>query len=94
MTLGSALFLEDSNSFHDMIYGRQCCYGEIPLTIAQLAEEHTKNARPSSKGKHEQGNARRMQDAGNEKGDKNRRPPKQRPPNYKGPWPAPKQDPT
>jgi RHS repeat-associated protein len=62
-------------------------------STAQLAKEHTKNARPSSKGKHEQGNARRKQDAGNEKGDDNRRPPKQRPPNYKGPWPPPKQDP-
>lgn len=56
-------------------------------STVQLAKEHTKNARPSSKGKHEKGNSRRKRDAGNEKGDGNRRPPKQRPPNYKGPWP-------
>lgn len=60
-------------------------------STVQMAKEHTKNARPSSKGKHEKGNSRRKRDAGNEKGDGNRRPPKQRPPNYKGPWP-PKED--
>lgn len=33
VTLGGALFLADGNSFHDMIYGYQCCYGEIPLIV-------------------------------------------------------------
>jgi RHS repeat-associated protein len=63
------------------------------LPIAQLAKEHTKNARPSSKGKHEKGNARRDKDADGEKGDDSRRPPNKRPPGQKGPWP-PKPDPT
>lgn len=57
-------------------------------STVQLAKEHTKNARPSSKGKHEKGNTRRKQDAGGEKGDKNRpQSPRQRPDNWKGPWP-------
>lgn len=58
---------------------------QTPITVS--SEEHTKNARPSTKGKHEKGNSRRKQDAGNEKGDKNRRPPSKRPPGTKGPWP-------
>lgn len=53
----------------------------------QQAAEHTKNARPSSKGRHEKGNSRRKQDAGNEKGDSSRRPSNKRPPNHRGPWP-------
>ena len=38
-----------------------------------LAAEHTKNARPSTEGKHEKGDARRNRDKGKEKGDKNRK---------------------
>lgn len=56
-------------------------------STVQLAKEHTKNARPSSKGKHEKGNSRRQQDAGGEKGDSNRRLPNKRPPGTKGPYP-------
>lgn len=53
--------------------------------------EHTKNARPSTKGKHEAGQARKQRDRGGEKGDKDRRAPRKPPPDHKGPWP-PKDD--
>jgi hypothetical protein len=35
--------------------------------------EHEKNARPSSREAHEEGQARKQRDAGNEKGDKRRK---------------------
>jgi hypothetical protein len=51
-----------------------------------MTEEHHKNARPSSRGKHQKGQARKRKDAGGEKGDarrkrqqrRRRRPPDQR----------------
>ena len=49
--------------------------------------EHTKGARPSTKGKHEQGQARKQRDRGGEKGDSSRAPPRKPPPGHKGPWP-------
>jgi len=53
----------------------------------QQAAEHESNARPSSKPKHEKGNARRQRDQGNERGDRERRPPRRPPPDHRGPWP-------
>lgn len=54
----------------------------------QFAAEHTKNARPSTKGKHEKGKSRKKADKhGGEKGDDRRGPRGKRPPGYKGPWP-------
>lgn len=38
----------------------------------QFAAEHTKGKRPSTKGKHEKGQARKSRDAGKEKGDARR----------------------
>lgn len=38
-----------------------------------MSEEHKKNARPSSREKHEQGQSRKRKDAGGEKGDKRRK---------------------
>ncbi len=38
-----------------------------------MGEEHKKNARPSSRGKHEKGQTRKQRDAGGEKGDKRRK---------------------
>lgn len=38
-----------------------------------MGEEHKKNARPSSRGKHEKGQARKQRDAGGEKGDQKRK---------------------
>jgi RHS repeat-associated protein len=52
-----------------------------------FAKEHTKNARPSTKGKHQMGQARKKADYGGEKGDTRRRYPQQRPNNWKGSWP-------
>jgi len=59
-----------------------------------LEEEHTKGKRPSAKGKHEEGQARKKTDQGGEKGDKNRRYPRNPPGGWKnwkknggGPWP-------
>jgi hypothetical protein len=46
-----------------------------------ILKEHTKNARPSTKGKHQAGQTRKQMDYGGEKGDANRRPPQQRPTN-------------
>ncbi len=37
-----------------------------------MGEEHQKNARPSSREKHEEGQTRKQKDAGGEKGDKRR----------------------
>ncbi|MEZ5464169.1 MAG: RHS repeat-associated core domain-containing protein [Lysobacteraceae bacterium] len=59
---------------------------ETPTTPIEAAE-HTKGARPSTLGKHQQGKTRREQDRGGEKGDSSRRPPSKRPPKHKGPWP-------
>jgi hypothetical protein len=50
-------------------------------------EEHTKNARPSTEEKHQAGQARKTRDYGGEKADQGRRPPRQKPPGWKGPWP-------
>jgi RHS repeat-associated protein len=55
--------------------------------IIVIADEHTKNARPSTQGKHEKGKARKGIDRGGEKGDERRRPPRVRPPGWRGPWP-------
>ncbi|TXH77730.1 MAG: RHS repeat-associated core domain-containing protein [Lysobacteraceae bacterium] len=49
--------------------------------------EHKKNARRSTRGKHQAGQARKQRDQGGEKGDTSRRPPSRRPPGHKGPWP-------
>lgn len=48
---------------------------------------HTKNARPSTKTKHQKGQARKAQDRGREKADDRRRLPNKRPKNWDGPWP-------
>ncbi len=50
-------------------------------------EEHRENQRESNREKHEEGLARKQRDRGGEKGDENRRPPRKRPPEWKGPWP-------
>lgn len=50
-------------------------------------KEHTANKRPSTKSKHQEGQARKKQDRGGEKGDTKRRYPNKRPPNWKGTWP-------
>lgn len=52
-----------------------------------FASEHTKGARPSTKGKHERGQARKARDRGGEKADQNRRFPNKKPGGWKGPWP-------
>ncbi|WP_199141941.1 RHS repeat domain-containing protein, partial [Pedobacter sp. ASV12] len=49
------------------------------------ASEHTKGARPSTKGKHQKGQARKAADRGGEKGEKMA--PRKRPGGWKGPWP-------
>ncbi len=58
---------------------------ELTTPHTMEASEHTKGARPSTKGKHEKGQARKNLDKGGEKGEKN--PPRRRPPDWKGPWP-------
>jgi hypothetical protein len=54
------------------------------------AEEHTKGSRPSTKPRHEKGQARKGRDKGGEKGDDRRDPRGKRPDDHKGPWPPPK----
>jgi RHS repeat-associated protein len=58
--------------------------------IYQFAKEHTKGARPSTRGDHQLGKARKAKEFGGEKGDIRRNPPRQKPPNWKGPWPPQK----
>jgi RHS repeat-associated protein len=60
---------------------------ELRPEIVVISDEHTKNRRPSTQGKHEKGRARVGKDRGNEKGDERRRPPRNRPDGWKGPWP-------
>ena len=55
--------------------------------VGKPAEGHSKGARPSTKGKHEAGDARRAQDRGGERGDDRRRVPRKKPKGHKGPWP-------
>ena len=57
------------------------------LMSTPVDNEHTKNARPSTKGKHEKGQGRKIKDQGGEKADERRRPPLQRPNEWKGKWP-------
>jgi RHS repeat-associated protein len=66
----------------------QACQ-ECDWTFVEAAE-HTKNATPSNLPKHQDGEARKKQDAGNEKGDEARRLPRKRPDHHKGPWPPKK----
>ncbi len=59
-----------------------------PVVIPQeILAEHKNGKRPSTRGKHEQGQARRAKDRGGEKGDARRDPPRIRPKGHKGPWP-------
>jgi hypothetical protein len=51
----------------------------------QFASDHEKNARPSTKGKHQKGEARKIQGRQGSKGEK--LPPRKRPPDWQGPWP-------
>jgi RHS repeat-associated protein len=64
----------------------------IEMASSTESSEHTKNARPSTKEKHEKGIARVNKDRGGEKGDVRRRPPRKRPKNWKGPWPPKKKE--
>lgn len=54
------------------------------------AREHTKKARPSTKGKHEKGQAAKARSRAGEKGDSQRDLPRKRPDDWKGPWPPKK----
>jgi RHS repeat-associated protein len=63
-----------------------------PLVIDPLFDlanwyAHRKDARPSTQEKHEKGEERLKRDQGGEKGDDRRDWPRQRPPNWKGPYP-------
>jgi RHS repeat-associated protein len=62
-----------------------------PQTTTTQAKEHTSNARPSTQGKHEKGQARKQQDREGSKGQKKW--PRKPPANWKGPYP-PKDPPT
>ena len=48
--------------------------------------DHVEGKRKSTRAKHEEGSARNKTDAGNGKADEIWRPPRQRPPTWKGPW--------
>jgi hypothetical protein len=77
----------------DLIFGTEFYKDKAkPLESA----EHVSGARPSTEGKHQEGQARKGRDAGGgEKGDSNRRPQRKRPVGpdgkpVKGPWPPKK----
>lgn len=63
--------------------------GESPVspTDSSGGSEHTSGARESTRKKHEEGQARKQKDRGGEKGDKNRRLPRNPPKGWRGPWP-------
>jgi RHS repeat-associated protein len=52
-------------------------------------KDHSKGPRRSTKERHQAGRGRRQKDRGGEKGDERRRPPRNRPDGWKGPWPPP-----
>jgi len=60
---------------------------QVIIETANLFAEHTKNARPSTEGKHQYGTKRKLQDKGGEKADENRRYNRKRPLKYRGKWP-------
>jgi RHS repeat-associated protein len=62
--------------------------GHLISAPFERGSEHTSGARPSTKQKHEDGQARKTRDRGGENGDERRRPPRKRPLNWKGPWPV------
>ncbi len=60
------------------------------LSNIHAASEHKTGERESTRGKHEEGQARRQRDQGGTKADKRLgRVPRNRPPGHKGPWPPP-----
>jgi hypothetical protein len=61
--------------------------GAVNSIKGLFAAEQTKGERPSTEEKHQKVEARKKLDSGKEKGDSGRRPPLQRPPEHKGPWP-------
>ncbi len=60
------------------------------MRFISLLKSIKKGARPSTKGDHQLGKARKTKDYGGEKGDIRRDPPRQKPPKWKGPWPLKK----
>jgi RHS repeat-associated protein len=70
-----------------LVWPNQMGDGTCNDQCSAMAAEHTKGARPSTKARHEEGEARRDKDYGREKGDEARGPPRKPPPGYKGPWP-------
>jgi RHS repeat-associated protein len=56
-------------------------------TSPRQEDEHEKDARPSTRETHEEGQARKKRDRGGEKGDKRRRPPRKPHKDHVGPWP-------
>jgi len=67
---------------------KKICEGSVNfLSKAIDSTEHTSNARPSTKRKHEKGQSRKIKDRSGEKGDLVRREKRKKPLNWKGPWP-------
>ncbi len=65
---------------------------QLTANNGDTTKGHDKGKRKSTRGKHEEGDARRKQDRGKEKGDDRRSGPRKRPDGYKGPWPRPKEN--
>lgn len=72
-----------SDAMHDALDN---IYNTDPLDPSGNAGHNT-GSRPSTEGKHEEGDARRKRDRGREKGDENRGHPRRRPKGWTGPWP-------
>jgi len=66
---------------------------KISKLVNVFMAEHTKNKRKSTEQTHQDGQARKKDDYGGEKGDANRNYPRQKPPGWKGPYPPKKQNP-
>lgn len=69
----------------DVAYKTRCT--DLVKDDESRGSEHTNNARPSTKNKHEAGAARKAADRGGERGDRNRAYPRLKPKNWRGPWP-------
>ncbi|MDO4563618.1 MAG: peptidoglycan-binding domain-containing protein [Clostridia bacterium] len=65
--------LDDDGLVGDITWSAMGFDMEDPSNVF-VGKEHTKNARPSSKNKHEQGQSRKKRDNGGEKGDARRNP--------------------
>jgi RHS repeat-associated protein len=78
--IGTAFTVGMVDSIYNLIDPPVAAMGaDVDVPEGTSLAEHVKGARPSTAGKHEKGQGRRVKDRGREKGDARRRPPRKRP---------------